>query len=146
MNKVKARFVREIPYLLKKFYTKRGVKKEIKLLGRFSIVGIFNTIVGYSLIFFLMFLGRGTYLSNALGYGVGYIISFLLNKKFVFCSKGCYARESIKFLIFMGLAYLSNLTTLYFLLCFDLNPYLCQLISGVTYSTVMYLTSRKWVF
>jgi len=122
------------------------VKKEIKLLGRFSLVGVFNTIVGYALIFSLMFLGVGVYLSNALGYGVGFIVSFLLNKNFVFRSRGCYLRESMKFLMFMGLAYLLNLTTLHFLLRFDVNPYLCQLIAGATYSIAMYLTSRKWVF
>jgi putative flippase GtrA len=123
------------------------VKNEIKLFGRFSLVGVFNTLVGYVLIFSLMFLGVGAYLSNALGYGIGFIVSFLLNKNFVFRSRGCYLRESMKFFICMGLAYLLNLTILHFLLRLDtINPYLCQLVAGASYSTAMYLTSRKWIF
>ncbi|MCB1080234.1 MAG: GtrA family protein [Chlamydiia bacterium] len=122
------------------------IKREIKLLSRFSLVGILNTTVGYLLMFALMFSGVGPYLSNLCAYGVGFIVAFLLNKNFVFRSKGNYLRESILFLLFMGLAYLFNLIVLYSLLRLDLNPYLSQLSGGAAYSLSMYLFSRKWVF
>ncbi|NGX51197.1 MAG: hypothetical protein K1060chlam2_01058 [Chlamydiae bacterium] len=116
------------------------------LLGRFSLVGVLNTALGYSLIFFLMFLGVGAYLSNAGGYLVGFFFSFFMNKNFVFRSKGRYLQESLKFLLFMGLAYLLNLTVLTMLLRFDVNAYLSQVIAGASYSVAIYLSSRKWVF
>lgn len=121
-------------------------KKELKLLERFSFVGIFNTVLGYSLIFFLMFIGVGPYLSNALGYAVGFFISFLLNKHFVFRSKGRTSLEGLKFLGFMGIAYLLNFAVLHVLFRFSINAYLSQLLSGAIYSLSMYLFSRKWVF
>ena len=121
-------------------------KKELKLLERFSFAGIFNTALGYSLIFFLMFIGVGPYLSNALGYVVGFFLSFFLSKHFVFRSKGRALLEGLKFLGFMGIAYLLNFAALHVLFRFSINAYLSQLFSGAIYSLAMYLFSRKWVF
>ena len=122
------------------------IKKEMNLLGRYSIVGIINTAVGYALIFSLMYFGMGAYQSNGITYFIGFIVSFFLNKKFVFRSKGSYRRESLKFFLFMALAFLFNLAILHLLLKREMNAYVSQCFAGGTYSIAMYLASRKLVF
>ena len=122
------------------------MRKEFGLLGRYSFAGILNTLLGYGLIFTLMFLGVGPYLSNVIGYGIGFIISFMLNRNFVFRSKGKYVREGAFFLFFMGVAYGLNFAMLHFLLGVGVNPYVCQVGASATYTISMFLFSKRFVF
>ena len=51
---------------------------------RYIIVGLANTAITAVVIFGLMHVGVGVYLSNATGYVVGIIFSFVMNAKFTF--------------------------------------------------------------
>ena len=122
------------------------LKNEAKLFARFSLVGIVNSVLGYSLIFSFMFFGMGPYLSNAISYTVGLIVSFILNKSLVFRSEKKYLAELFKFIVTFICAYSLNLAILYTLLRFNYNPYLSQLLAGGVYTLTVYITSRIWVF
>ena len=80
-------FRRIINYI---FLSKRQIKKiGIKKIKRFIFVGIINAISGYTLIIFLYsLLNFNFYISNFIGYLFGLIISFMLNRKFVFKVEG----------------------------------------------------------
>ncbi|MHB7859258.1 GtrA family protein [Klebsiella pneumoniae] len=46
---------------------------------KYGLVGIVNTLITAVVIFLLMHLGLGIYLSNAMGYVVGIVFSFIAN-------------------------------------------------------------------
>ena len=62
-----------------------------------------------------MYLRFGVYTSNAIGYIVGIIISFILNTLFTFSTKLTWIRF-IKFIINCGVCYIINLTIIYLVL------------------------------
>ncbi|OKB56843.1 polysaccharide synthesis protein GtrA [Klebsiella pneumoniae] len=51
---------------------------------KYGLVGIVNTLITAVVIFLLMHLGLGIYLSNAMGYVVGIVFSFIANTIFTF--------------------------------------------------------------
>ncbi len=81
---------------------------------RFVIVGIINTIVGEGTKFLLYYLfDRANILSDdinyivspAIGYAVGSIVSYFLNKYFTFKSKKKSSKEVIRFVINIAVCY-----------------------------------------
>ena len=54
---------------------------------RFGAVGVLNTSLGLASIWLLMWLGASAIASNAIGYGLGLIMSFSLNRNWSFESK-----------------------------------------------------------
>jgi putative flippase GtrA len=114
---------------------------------RFVLVGILNTAWGYLLIFgFMYFFSLSPTLSNALGYAIGLISSYLLNRLYTFRSKNSKRSEFSRFLVVFGLAYGANYAALRALLSVGLNPYLSQLAAGIIYVLTSYLLGRAFVF
>lgn len=75
-------------------------------LLKYALVGCLNTILTLSVIFVCnSFLGINDYVSNAIGYVLGLINSFLWNKNWVFNSKGAYRKEVILFFLGFGICY-----------------------------------------
>ena len=115
---------------------------------KYGMVGVVNTIFGYSIIFGLMLVGISPILSNFTGYFFGIILSYFLNKRYTFQSKKRHvAKEMSKFFISMFTAYIVNLFILN--LCYKIlyiNPYISQLIAGASYVGSGYLLSKLWVF
>lgn len=69
-------------------------------LIKYGMVGVMNTLLTLGVIFVCKsMLGVNVYVSNALGYVVGVINSFLWNKRWVFRSGGKYRRESFLFVL-----------------------------------------------
>ncbi len=114
--------------------------------GRYGAAGIINTVLGYGLIFALQALGASPYIANAVGYGVGFVISFFLQKRFVFGSSGRTSNEAIRFVVAFLAAYSANFFMLYVLLTAGINPYLAQIGGFGTYFVAMFLISKVWVF
>lgn len=117
-------------------------------LIRFVIVGVFNTLYGFAIIFACMYwLGLSAYLSNIIGYTCGLITSYALNRAFTFKSRTRGASEAIRFLIVFGVAYLANLGLLY--VCVQwarINEGLSQIVAGVAYVGVSFLLNKYYVF
>ncbi len=112
---------------------------------KYNLVGIVNTTIGFSIIFSLMFLGVSAVLSNALGYAIGSIVSYYLNKKYTFESNENSKTQAIKFFAVLAVSYLINFAVLKWLLEF-MNPYLAQLISAVVYTLSSFLLAKFLVF
>lgn len=111
---------------------------------RYNLVGIFNTIVGFSIIFSLMFVGVSPVISNLIGYIIGSIVSYYLNSKYTFKAKRT-KRDAIKFFIILFLSYCLNFVTLKWLLDI-INPYLAQFFSAVVYTISSFLLVKLIVF
>jgi len=132
--------------------SKSGVKKTLSTLMRHSalmygFIGVINTIVCWAVILGLTFFRIMPELANACGYVVGFLNSYILNKKITFKSKNSHAKDFIRFGWAMGIAYLVNLGVL--VVCYrwlSINEYISQIVSGVCYTAVGYMISRFWAF
>jgi putative flippase GtrA len=122
------------------------LRQEIKKLSLFSLSGVVNTVIGYTLIFSFMFLGLTPFLSNVLGYSIGFFFSFFMGKYVVFRSQEKKLSELIRYFLVFALAYLINAFMLHYSLKLGISPYLCQLFGGIAFSTTNYTLSRIWVF
>jgi putative flippase GtrA len=120
--------------------------KEIMYLVRHAGSGVVNTIVGFIVIFFAMSLGFSPIISNVAGYGVGFILGFVISKKFVFRSNGHFVTESIRYLIAFALSFAFNLLVLHFALAYSIHAMLSQVIAAVAYTLLMYTLMRLFVF
>src|SRR5687768_4456318 len=79
---------------------------------RFVIVGIANTVVGLSSIYFAKWaMGFGDTTANLFGYLIGLTVSFVLNKTWTFAYSGAWWPAFARFLAVFAVAYLCNLAT-----------------------------------
>ncbi|MBA1419956.1 MAG: GtrA family protein [Epsilonproteobacteria bacterium] len=112
---------------------------------RYNLVGLINTVVGFGLIMLLMYMGINAVLSNAIGYGIGAILSYFLNKHYTFTYKNDSMRVAIKFFAVLGVAYLLNYMVLMTLLA-TINPYIAQAVSAVVYTLSAFIMMKFLVF
>lgn len=115
---------------------------------RYIIVGVLNTLLGYSIIFACMYLlGLSAVTSNVIGYGVGLIQSYFLNKNFTFNSDSKSKLEALRFLLVFLISYLSNLgALLFFIKVAGWNEAVAQVCSSVIYVLMSYLLNKYYVF
>lgn len=80
---------------------------------RFALTGVANSAVGWAVIFGGLWAGLSGLAANAAGYAVGLVLSFTLNRRFVFGVSGrISAREVIRFLAAFAIAYGANVAVL----------------------------------
>jgi putative flippase GtrA len=120
----------------------------MKQLSRFVLVGALNTLLGYSVIFGCMYLVRlSPELSNAIGYGIGLTVSYVLNRSFTFGSRQRVGREALRFLVVFLAAYAVNFLALLLLVrAAGVHAGASQILAGIVYVGVFYLLSRHFVF
>ena len=131
------------------FLSKREIKKiGIKKIKRFIFVGIFNAISGYTLIILLYsLLNFNFYISNFIGYLFGLIISFMLNKYFVFKVEGKILSQFKRFIFSFFLSYLLNIFVFYISSEFiNLNKYLSLLIASLFYTISFFISCNFFTF
>jgi putative flippase GtrA len=118
---------------------------------RFGVVGLLNTVLGLAIIFAAKaFLGFGDLAANLLGYGLGLVCSFLLNRHWTFRHEGralgalgAFGRFGIAFAV----AYVVNLVTVFGLRdAMAVNSYLAQAGGVIPYTIAFYLLSAYYVF
>lgn len=116
-------------------------------LVRFLLVGVANTALGLSVIYFSMYvLGLGVLPANALGYGCGIVLSFVLNRNWTFSHAGSQWPALIRFLAVTAVAYGANVLAVLLARRLGLNGYLAQLCGTPVYTAVGYLGSRYFAF
>lgn len=116
-------------------------------LGRYAGSGALNTLAGFAVIFALTALKFSPFIANIGGYLVGFILGFVVSRKFVFRSNGHFVGESIRYLVAFLICFGLNLATLQIsLTIFHLNALLAQLLAAVVYTGTMYLFTRWYVF
>jgi putative flippase GtrA len=117
-------------------------------LLRYLLVGCVNTAVGLGLIYLCMYaLGMRNAPANLLGYAVGVLVSFLLNKTWTFAHQGRYLPALGRFLVVLLVAYGANLLTVLLLADrWEFNRYLAQAAGVIPYTLIGYLGSRWFAF
>ena len=122
--------------------------ESFRQLFSYAAVGVVNTCVGYSIIFSSMYLlGLGPVVSNLLGYAIGVLVSYFLNRIFTFRSAAPSKREFIRFVSILLLAYVANLAVLVLLLDHSaIHKGLAQVLAGIVYFAAAFLLSKYYVF
>ena len=115
---------------------------------RFGVVGLLNTVLGLAIIFAAKaFLGLGDLAANLVGYGLGLLCSFFLNRSWTFRHEGRMFATFWRFGIAFAVAYVLNLVTVFALRdAMSLNSYLAQSGGVIPYTISFYLMSAYFVF
>lgn len=112
------------------------------------MTGVTNSIVGFSVIFFCLFMGASGITANIIGYAVTLTCSFVLNRNYVFGVSGAISHaEVLRFLIVFITAYGVNLSVL--LLTQSVlgeASAVAQVLAVAAYTLVFYSLSRWFVF
>ena len=115
---------------------------------KFVFIGIINTIIGLGIIYLLIYGGFNNYISNIIGYTVGLLISFILNKYYVFKSspgKHRVYNQFIKFIFIFFIAYATNVFVLFISLDY-MTSYLAQLIAMLVYTSISFVLNKAFTF
>ncbi len=115
---------------------------------RFGIVGVLNTGVTLAVIFVLM---KGLMVhyvfSNIIGYVLGFINSFVLNKKWTFQSKGNVGLEGMLFVVVFGVCYLIQLGSLLFMKeTMGVKAVYSQLLAMAAYTSLNFTLNKLITF
>jgi putative flippase GtrA len=107
---------------------------------------VVNSLVGYVVIYLSMWLGLGPVWANVAGYGVGLMVAYQLNLRYVFRAAGTDRHRVARFLATFAIAYLLNLAVLRLALVGGIHPYIAQVVAAAPYLACMFLLGRCWVF
>lgn len=127
------------------------MKDLVRQASRFGLVGLINTAVGLGIIWLAMAAGAPAIPANAIGYMVGIMVSFTLNRAWTFRSDRERQRRPAatlrRFLAAAGVAWLLNISVVWSVLeLTEVSPYLVQLFGVATYSISFFIMCRVWVF
>ncbi|CAA6805695.1 MAG: GtrA family protein [uncultured Sulfurovum sp.] len=120
------------------------MQKTLLQFLRFNLIGIVNTLFGFSIILLLMYIGFSATSSNAIGYGLGALLSYYLNRKYTFKAHHT-TKQALKFFTILAVAYILNYLTLQWLLTLA-NPYVAQFGSAVIYTLSSFILFKVFVF
>ena len=117
-------------------------------LFRFALAGLANSAVGWAVIFGGLWAGLSGLAANAAGFGVGLVLSFTLNRRFVFGVTGAVrGREVAKFLAAFAVAYGANVAVLSAAQStLGADSPLAQLPAIGVYVVIFFLLSQLFVF
>lgn len=115
---------------------------------RFLTVGVINTVLGYCIIFACMYLaGLSAEVSNVIGYAVGLITSYLLNRNYTFRSKQRHHGEIVRFIAVFAIAYAANFIALIVLIReLGVHEGASQILAGAVYVLTSYAMNKFYVF
>jgi putative flippase GtrA len=119
-----------------------------KSLFRYLLVGVTNTLVGYGVILFVQ-LGLGVHaiVANALGYFVGLVVSYWLNRVYTFRSTQSHAKSIPTFVAVAGMCYVLNLAVLQLTIGYlGLSASIAQGLAICSYTIAFFVASRYLVF
>jgi putative flippase GtrA len=121
------------------------------LLSRFALAGVANTAFGFLVIATLdVGLGLNPHLANAGGYFLGLILSFQLNRRFVFRADRPAVLAAPRFLAAAGCAFVLNQAVLagasFLLGSGDIARLGAQGAAVATYTITLFFLCRLWVF
>ncbi len=111
---------------------------------KFSMVGVFNTVLNYLLYSTQLYLGVHYFIANAVAWGIGVFVSYLLNSKFVF-STAPSRSAAIKTYIVYGISF--SVTSLGLFLLIDLlsvSAYIAPIIMLLFSIPFNFLAMKYW--
>jgi putative flippase GtrA len=115
---------------------------------RFVLVGVSNTAIGMSVIYIAWSTFRlGDMSANVLGYVIGFLWSFAINRLWTFHDNGAVTRSFTRFALVCAVAYAANLLVLFATRsAIGEASFLPHVFGAVTYTILGYLGSRFFVF
>lgn len=115
---------------------------------RFIIAGVFNTGLGYAVIFGCMYLADlPPEPSNLIGYVTGLVVSYFFHRRYTFRSTQQRKKEFVHFIAAFVVAYSANLGALTLLVRVgDVHAGISQIIAGAVYIGISYLLNKYYVF
>ena len=120
----------------------------LQRLGRFLLTGFANSAVGWAVIFGGLWAGMSGLAANAAGYAVGLVVSFTLNRHYVFGVRGAVSgREILRFLAAFAFAYGVNVAVLLAAQSvLGADSALAQLPAIAAYVVIFFILSQRFVF
>jgi putative flippase GtrA len=120
----------------------------MKQFIKYLTVGVFNTILGYCVIFACMYLARMTpESSNIAGYIVGLFASYFLNRRYTFKSIQKRTGEIIRFVAVFLVSYAANFGILILLIHhLHIHEGVSQVLAGVVYVFSSFVLNKFFVF
>ena len=117
-------------------------------LIRFILVGAFNTILGYGIIFFFMYIvNLSPEFSNVIGYMTTLIVSYFLHRKYTFRIEQKKNIMFLYFLIVFMISYCANLVILVILVrAMGIHAGISQFVAGAVYVCTSYLLNKYYAF
>jgi putative flippase GtrA len=116
-------------------------------MAAFSLVGVVNTIVGFSIIFIATTLGASPIWANVFGYGAGLCVSFVLNSRVTFQRRRTGRSTLLRFLCAFAIAFAANITLVWVIThVFALRGPLASLAGAPAFTVIFYVLSECWVF
>jgi putative flippase GtrA len=109
----------------------------------YALVGVANTAITAATIFCLMGIGASLVASNAVGYVVGLLVSFLLNSRVTFQVQAS-RMLLVRFLAASGIAYLANLVVVVSFAKATGSTHIAQIVGMPVYTAVGYITNKYW--
>jgi putative flippase GtrA len=126
-----------------------SARDEAVRIAKFLAGGAVNTAIGGGAILALQWIGLGPHLANAGGYAIGVPCGYLLNRLFVFESRDRAGARAARYLVAVAIAFLANRLVLSVLMAFSAsgrNHTLDQLAALATYTAILFLLCRFWIF
>lgn len=117
-------------------------------LIRFILVGAFNTVLGYGVIFFFMYIiDLSPEFSNVIGYMATLIVSYFLHRRYTFRIEQKKNIMFFYFLIVFMISYCANLATLVILVrAMGMHAGISQFAAGAVYVCTSYLLNKYYAF
>jgi putative flippase GtrA len=117
-------------------------------LVRYLAVGVVNTVLGLLVIYALKRLAEvEDTTANLVGYCVGILFGFQLNKRWTFSHLGDNWLTLLRYVMVLSVAYITNLAVvLYAIEVLQINSYLAQTTGVVPFTIIGFLGSRYFVF
>jgi putative flippase GtrA len=119
---------------------------EIKKASTFAAVGVINTAIGLSSIYYLRMVTGNEVLANIGGYCLALSVSYYLNGKITFSSTINNTAMVLRFILAFLLAWSINITIVLFFINLKLSPQLSHILGMPAYTLIFYLLSRFYVF
>ncbi|MBB4571688.1 GtrA family protein [Rhizobium leucaenae] len=115
---------------------------------RFGVVGLANTSIGLLTIYAtIYFLGSPPLAANAIGYAIGFAISFVLNRRWTFEDTLSISHVLPRYFLAAASSYILNFIAVFICLhYFNVNPYFSQLVGIALYTISMFFISKFFVF
>ncbi|WP_160686528.1 GtrA family protein [Clostridium sp. C2-6-12] len=124
---------------------------KLKLLSRFSIIGVLNTLIDLATftIFHSLF-GVNYTISQVAGYSLGVVNSFVFNKNWTFEHRDTNKKTVHEFLQFIIINLISLTITIIFMEClindFEVNVYIAKIIVTLIAQITNFIGYKLWVF
>ena len=117
-----------------------------RLLAKYSLSGLVNTVIGYALIFACMHFGLAPTPSNVVGYAAGFVLSFAQSRYWVFRSADSVTADATRFVPAFLVAYAVNFGVLQAGLAMGINAYVAQIAAGVAFVGTGFVLNHLFVF